>query len=158
MNAEGFTIECCIQGAKTLSLPMRMLGVDLQAKRVVYNNNPILKRCLTNTQIAARAVAEGNDQSVCQNRPSGATPEVSWEIVTVLPTPSAGGCWIPNISESRRDVRESSLFAILEGETARKYYLSAKACQGIMDRARRKNKVLPPLLKEALRLQILITA
>ena len=51
MSAEGFTMERCIQGAKTLSLPMQMLGVDLQAKRVVYNNNPILKWCLTNTGI-----------------------------------------------------------------------------------------------------------
>jgi phage terminase large subunit-like protein len=51
MTAEGFTMERCIQGAKTLSLPMQMLGVDLQAKRVNYNNNPILKWCLTNTGI-----------------------------------------------------------------------------------------------------------
>ena len=40
-----------IQGAKTLSLPMQMLGTDLQAHRVNYNNNPILKWRLTNTGI-----------------------------------------------------------------------------------------------------------
>lgn len=40
-----------IQGAKTLSLPMQMLGADLQARKVVYQNNPILKWCLTNTGI-----------------------------------------------------------------------------------------------------------
>jgi len=51
MAAEGFRMERCIQGAKTLSLPMQMLGVDLQAGRVVYNNNPILKWCLTNTGV-----------------------------------------------------------------------------------------------------------
>ncbi|MDR2572382.1 MAG: terminase large subunit [Oscillospiraceae bacterium] len=51
MTAEGFTMIRCIQGAKTLSLPMQMLGVDLQAKRVNYNNNNILKWCLTNTGI-----------------------------------------------------------------------------------------------------------
>jgi len=51
MTAEGFRMERCIQGAKTLSLPMQMLGVDLQAKRVNYNNNPILKWCLTNTGV-----------------------------------------------------------------------------------------------------------
>jgi len=51
MTAEGFTMVRCIQGAKTLSLPMQMLGVDLQAKRVVYNNNPLLKWCLTNTGV-----------------------------------------------------------------------------------------------------------
>jgi hypothetical protein len=28
-----------------------MLGVDLQAKRVNYNNNSVLKRCLTNTGV-----------------------------------------------------------------------------------------------------------
>ena len=47
----GFTMVRCIQGAKTLSLPMQMLGADLQAHKVNYNNNPILKWCLTNTGI-----------------------------------------------------------------------------------------------------------
>jgi len=51
MESEGFRMVRCIQGAKTLSLPMQMLGVDLQAGRVVYNNSPILKWCLTNTGI-----------------------------------------------------------------------------------------------------------
>jgi len=41
----------CIQGAKTLSLPMQMMGADLKAKKIIYNNNPILKWCLTNTGI-----------------------------------------------------------------------------------------------------------
>jgi len=49
MESEGFRMERCIQGAKTLSLPMQILGVDLQGKRVNYNNNPVLKWCLTNT-------------------------------------------------------------------------------------------------------------
>lgn len=40
-----------IQGAKTLSLPMQMLGQDLKAHKVIYNNNPILKWCLTNTGV-----------------------------------------------------------------------------------------------------------
>jgi len=44
-------MERVIQGAKTLSLPMQKLGADLQAKRICYNNNPILKWCLTNTGI-----------------------------------------------------------------------------------------------------------
>lgn len=51
MQMQGFTMIRCIQGAKTLSLPMQMLGVDLQAHKVNYNNNPILKWCLTNTGI-----------------------------------------------------------------------------------------------------------
>ncbi|MBB6692325.1 terminase large subunit [Cohnella xylanilytica] len=51
MEQHGFKMERCIQGAKTLSLPMQMMGADLQAKRINYNNNPILKWCLTNTGI-----------------------------------------------------------------------------------------------------------
>lgn len=51
MSAQGFRMVRCIQGAKTLSLPMQKLGADLQAKRVNYNNNPVLKWCLTNTGV-----------------------------------------------------------------------------------------------------------
>lgn len=51
MQENGFNMVRCIQGAKTLSLPMQNLGADLQAKKVNYNNNPILKWCLTNTAV-----------------------------------------------------------------------------------------------------------
>lgn len=51
MEQNGFKMVRCIQGAKTLSLPMQMMGADLQAKKINYNNNPILKWCLTNTGI-----------------------------------------------------------------------------------------------------------
>lgn len=51
MESHGFKMVRCIQGAKTLSLPMQMMGADLQAKKINYNNHPILKWCLTNTGI-----------------------------------------------------------------------------------------------------------
>lgn len=51
MQMQGFNMIRCIQGARTLSLPMQMLGSDLKAHKVIYNNNPILKWCLTNTGI-----------------------------------------------------------------------------------------------------------
>jgi phage terminase large subunit-like protein len=51
MQMQGFNMVRCIQGAKTLSLPMQMLGSDLRAHKVVYNGNPILKWCLTNTGV-----------------------------------------------------------------------------------------------------------
>jgi len=51
MTLQGFNMVRCIQGAKTLSLPMQMLGVDLQARKVIYQNNPILKWCLSNTGV-----------------------------------------------------------------------------------------------------------
>lgn len=51
MEGYGFKMVRCIQGAKTLSLPMQQMGADLQAKKINYNNHPILKWCLTNTGI-----------------------------------------------------------------------------------------------------------
>lgn len=49
-----FGKECwqpVIQGKKTLSGPMKSLGADLEKKLINYNNNPILKWCLSNTAI-----------------------------------------------------------------------------------------------------------
>lgn len=51
MRQNGFILEEVIQGAKTMSAPMKTLATDLEAKKVNYNNNPVLKWCLTNTQI-----------------------------------------------------------------------------------------------------------
>lgn len=51
MTGKGFEMVKCIQGAKTLSLPMQQLGQDLKAHRVIYNDNPVLKWCLSNTAI-----------------------------------------------------------------------------------------------------------
>lgn len=51
MTNHGFNMVRCVQGVKTLSLPMQKLGADLQKKLVNYNNNPLLKWCLTNTGV-----------------------------------------------------------------------------------------------------------
>lgn len=44
-------MEAVIQGKKTLSGPMKSLGADLSSKKIIYDNNPILKWCLTNTSV-----------------------------------------------------------------------------------------------------------
>ena len=51
METENFNMMQARQGAKTLSLPMQQLGADLAAKKINYNNNPILKWCLSNTGV-----------------------------------------------------------------------------------------------------------
>lgn len=51
MKQNGYVLEEVIQGAKTMSTPMKMLASDLESHLINYNNNPILKWCLTNTQI-----------------------------------------------------------------------------------------------------------
>lgn len=40
-----------IQGKKTLSSPMKLLGAKLEAKKINYGNNPITRWCLSNTAV-----------------------------------------------------------------------------------------------------------
>ena len=50
------------QGAITLSEPMKSLAADFKAHRIVYNNNPVDKWCLVNTEV--RTDVNGNIQPV----------------------------------------------------------------------------------------------
>ena len=54
------------------------------------------------------------------------------------------------ISLYHNGVGESHLSQILEDDPHPKYCLSAKACQGILNRASRRGKQLPQMLQEAL--------
>jgi phage terminase large subunit-like protein len=51
MKDNGFEMVVVRQGAQTLSQPMKEMAADLAAKQINYNNNPILKWCLTNTSV-----------------------------------------------------------------------------------------------------------
>lgn len=44
-------IDLIAQGKKTLSGPMKSLGADLEAKKIIYDDNPITKWCLYNTVV-----------------------------------------------------------------------------------------------------------
>lgn len=50
------------QGTLTLSDPMKNLAADFKAKRIVYDNNPIMKWCLINTEV--KTDINGNIQPV----------------------------------------------------------------------------------------------
>ena len=58
-----------------------------------------------------------------------------------------------SFGESPSVVVESRLSQILEDSPLPKYCLSAKACQGILNRANKRGKELPPELKAALEYQ-----
>lgn len=60
MEDAGFTMEKIRQGIYTLSEPMKQLEGDLKNKLVIYDNNPILKWCFSNTQ--AKIDINGNIQ------------------------------------------------------------------------------------------------
>ena len=60
MEEQGFNMEKVRQGIYSLSEPMKQLEADLKNKLINYNNHPILKWCLANTQ--AKVDLNGNIQ------------------------------------------------------------------------------------------------
>ena len=77
---------------------------------------------------------------------NGILPVPSWE----MDGASLGELSTLNTGEFPNVARESTLSQILEANAPEKYYLSKKACEGILRGAERRGKVLPPMLKEAL--------
>lgn len=51
MKGYGFNMVEVRQGMKTMSAPMKIMKADLIEKKINYNNNPILKWCLSNTTV-----------------------------------------------------------------------------------------------------------
>ena len=75
--------------------------------------------------------------------------ESYWEIHS----PWRGDALMLNTGVSPREERESSLWQILEERPHPRYYLTRKACLGILRRSAERGKDLPPQLKEALEIQ-----
>lgn len=83
-------------------------------------------------------------------RGGGLTQTLSWEM---------DGAWLTELSTYNIGVapsvgKESTLSQILEANVPEKYYLSAKACEGILRRANKRGKQLPEMLETALKQQI----
>jgi len=72
-----------------------------------------------------------------------------WE----MNSPLLGEYTTLNTGPSRKGAGASSLSRILEAEPHPKYYLSKTACLGILRRAKKRGKELPPVLKQALEIQ-----
>ena len=77
---------------------------------------------------------------------SGQPLAASWETDGV----SLGEYTTRSFGESPNVAVESRLSQILEANPPQKYFLSAKACQGILRRAEKRGKELPEILKMAL--------
>lgn len=68
--------------------------------------------------------------------------------------PSLGECLMRDFGESPKDEEGSGLSQILEENVPLKYYLSAKACEGVLRRAKKRGKILDEILEAALIQQI----
>lgn len=63
----------------------------------------------------------------------------------------SGEFWIRSSSESPSVAVECSLSQVLQPQVGERYSLSPKACEGILRRATRRNRKLPPELDQVLR-------
>ena len=81
---------------------------------------------------------------------NGNLQEPSWETITAL----HGEFSTHDGSEYLNEENVSRLSQILEDEVPQKYYLSKKACEGILRRSETRGKPLPPILKQALEQQM----
>ena len=79
--------------------------------------------------------------------------EFYWELIS----PWRGDASTLNTGVSPRGAKESSLSQILQADPPLKYYLSPKACLGILRRAFERGKELPPKLEGALKIQAGLT-
>ena len=75
--------------------------------------------------------------------------ESYWELIS----PWRGDALTLNTGVSPREEKESSLSRILQDDPPDKYYLTRKACLGILRRALERGKELPQKLKRALEIQ-----
>lgn len=79
-------------------------------------------------------------------RENGSMPERSWATIS----PSHGAFRARNTGACPREEIASTLSSILQPDAPEKCYLSSRACEGILRRAKRRGKELPPMLREAL--------
>lgn len=156
-----------------LSIAGKQTGLDGERSGLFMEAVRIIKemRCATNGRYPAYAIWEnvpgayssnkGEDfrrviefrsqraKFQCLNLESG--QKADWcEYQTVK---SLGGLLTPSIGESPSVENVSILSSILEAEVPERYYLSPKACSGILRRAEKRGKNLPPLLEAVLRAQ-----
>lgn len=75
--------------------------------------------------------------------------------LTSTDSPQPGFCLTLNLSERPRVENPTLLSEVLEEEADPKYELSEKACQGILNRASKRGKQLPEILKQALEAQVM---
>ena len=83
------------------------------------------------------------------NLKNGQRQEKSWVKISLSPT----GRSMLNTGIFPNEERESTLSQILMADVPQKYYLSQKACLGILRRASERGKKLPDVLETALKKQ-----
>lgn len=100
----------------------------------------------TSEQSSKKQSGLSNQKCMYLSLKNGAKTGLWTEITGNLP----GESWMLNTTESPRDAEDCTLSSILLDTVPEKYYLSEKACLGILRRSLKRGKELPSVLKNAL--------
>src|SRR5690625_1383996 len=130
---------------------------DMQCGKMSVEPSPQIKE-KTSKVSSRNSVRSRPRKLISLNRINGKTQEKCWEITTQLPgesltTQLPGESLMHNIGEYPSEENESFLSQILMEEVHPKYYLSQRACEGILRRAKQRGKELPEILQKVLEKQ-----
>ena len=131
-------------------------GSEIRPRFMVWENVP--GAFSSNKGADFGAVLQETARVIVQKAPAIPIPKKGWPTSGCLYGMGDGGDHLVSLGvysmrsfgESPSVDVESHLSQILEAYPHQKYYLSAKACQGILRRAQKRGKILPPMLKQAL--------
>lgn len=140
----------------TVTGQMNLFDRDTWCGRMSLEHSaPAIPKERTSRPSSQRSSASSNRKlPMCLSlKRDGQTPGAS--TMTWGPGALLGEYTMRSFGEFPSVANESRLSQILEGSAPRKYYLSARACAGILNRAQRRGKALPEVLKAALENQIL---
>src|SRR5699024_12551672 len=106
-------------------------------------------RARTSSPSLKKAARSKDTRLILLDLRGGQPPVRSWQTISV----SHGGYLMRSTGESPNAENASTLSQILQAGVLEKYYLSPKACLGILRRASARGKELPELLSKALERQ-----
>ena len=121
---------------------------DLSSGKMSQEHSPQTREKISK-QSSKRSVKSKTNKCQYLNLVNGKMQDASWETVTQ----SHGDSSMLSIGAYPREGRESTLSQILMEGVPEKYYLSQKACLGILRRASSRGKELPAVLQKALEKQ-----
>ena len=126
---------------------MSWLDLDLDFGKMSPERSPAIKEKTSEPSLRSSAKLKTVTPLFLDLRKeSGLTQGLSWETGIQL----RGESLMPNFGAYPNAVEESFLSEILVEKALEKYYLSARACQGILNRAEKRGKQLPEVLRIAL--------
>ena len=119
----------------------------IQQLPVGFSGKTSLAHCPPTTDMISLPCCGGSPEHSPECPMAGGKPEAWWS------DPNGGlfgGCLTLNTLEWPNDAVVCSLSQVLESHVDPKYCLSPRACLGVLRRAERRGRQLPPLLQQAL--------